>query len=180
MSSVHYTKGKNKSSPEVLCPFPLKVSFNDLFKQFCPVFGFSLVCSFLPKKQMNNVSLVCCYVKYEALYCCPSGAIVSCSCTQKQQTKSYWLFLLLHLGFESDRNESQNEVTAFRTYFVSQSYRAKTLSISLFLQERPTKCFMKENSVSGELSNLIMVRFPPEQLLAVLKGSVSLLSLLSI
>lgn len=80
MFSMHYKKGKNKSSPEVLCPLPLKVFFHDLVKQFYLVFGFSLACSFPTKKQMNNVLLVC-YVKYEALQCCPSGAIVSCPCT---------------------------------------------------------------------------------------------------
>lgn len=80
MSSVHYKKGKNKNSPNILCPLPLKVSFHDLVKQFCLVLGVFLVCCFPTKKQMNNVPLVC-YVKYEALHCCPSGAVMSCPCT---------------------------------------------------------------------------------------------------
>jgi len=101
---------------------------------------------------MNNVALVCRYVKHEALHYCLSGAIVSCSCTLKQQTRSYWPFLLLHLVLESDKNASQNEMTAFRTWFVSRGYGVRSTQHSTAPVGETNQKLSEGNLVSKELS----------------------------
>lgn len=77
---------------------------------------------------------------------------MSCSYTLKQQTKCYWLFLLFHLGFESDKNGSQNGMTAFRTHFVSQSYRVGSTQHFTAPAGRTNQMLNEASIVSEELS----------------------------
>lgn len=106
MSSMHYEKGGKKVQRfcgPFLCWSPLMILSSSCI--LLVSFRFSLVWDFPAKK----VSLVFHYVKYEALYCCLSHAIISFSCSLKQKAHSCWLSLLLHLIFESGEDGSQNE-----------------------------------------------------------------------
>lgn len=77
---------------------------------------------------------------------------MSSSCTLKQQTKPYWLFLLLDLVLESDKNGSQNGMTALRTHLVSQSYGVKS-TWDFTVPAGKTNQMLNEGSlVSEELS----------------------------
>lgn len=100
---------------------------------------------------MNKFFLACRYVKCEALYYSLSGAIMSCSCTLKQQTSSYWLFLLRHV-FESDKNESQNGMTAFRTHFVSHSCGIRSIQHFTAPAGKTNQTLNEGSLVSEELS----------------------------
>lgn len=152
MSSVHYKKGRivqRFCAPFLWRSFMICSSSSILF------FGFSLVWAFPTKKQMRNVSLVC-YVKYEALCYCLSGAVMSCSCTLKQQTESFWLFVLLHLSFESNKSESQNDMTVFRTRLISHNYGVRSTQHFTAPPGKTNQRLNEESLVSGELSMVVI------------------------
>lgn len=120
MSSMHYKKGRKKVIQRFFAPFLWKSPFMVSSSSSLLVFWvFSTVS--LPHKETDECfpCLSLCKIQsFTFLSQVPSWAAL---CTFPQQTKSYCLFLL-QFGFGSDKNESQNGITAFRTHFVSQRH----------------------------------------------------------
>lgn len=160
MSSMHYKKGRKKVIQRFFAPFLSKSPFMISWSSSPLVFWvFSTVS--LPHKETDEWCFSCL-----SLYKIQSFTFLPLRCHLEL------LFALFHniqnpsafsccsLGFESDKNESQNGITAFKCILFLRGMELETLSISLPLQERPTRCFVKE-VLFEHCCNLITARFPP-------------------